>query len=355
MPFAEDLLHWYDRHARALPWRGPGVSPYATWVSEVMLQQTRVESAGPYFQRWMSRFPTVEALADAPLDEVLAAWSGLGYYSRARNLHAAAREVVAQGGFPTDRAGLQALPGVGPYISAAVASIAFGRDEAAIDGNLERVLARVHRHPGGRAEAEGLARALLPPGRAGDFNQALMDLGSTVCTPRSPGCDRCPVLDHCGAGQDGDPTRYPSPRVKRVAPEREAVAGAWRRGGRALLARRPDAGLFGGLYELPGLIFDEPPGVVDADERRAQLAAAWSEGLGLRASVGVELGQVQHTLTHMRLTLRIFDVEAEGEPTPTRWTATAWAGPPEAGALGLATFTKKALAVAFSGQVGLFG
>lgn len=201
------LLAWYDREQRRLPWRGHP-DAYAVWVSEIMLQQTRVETVIPYFERWMQRFPTIQSLAQASQQEVLGLWEGLGYYSRARNLHKAAQVVVEHfgGQLPQERAGLEKLPGIGAYTAGAIASIAFGRDEAALDGNIRRVLARVFairtpaRSPAGEKELWDLARRCLPPGRAGDYNQALMDLGSALCTPRSPQCMLCPLLAIC-AGQ----------------------------------------------------------------------------------------------------------------------------------------------------------
>ncbi|MEC8422612.1 MAG: A/G-specific adenine glycosylase, partial [Myxococcota bacterium] len=205
-PLSRDLLAWYDAHRRILPWRDDGAGPYRTWISEVMLQQTRVETVKPYFARWMERFPTVEDLAAAPQDEVLAMWSGLGYYSRARNIHRAAQMVVEAGTFPTDLASVRALPGVGEYIAGAIASIALGLDEPAVDGNLERVLSRVHAHRGGRRAITAIARTLLPSGRAGDWNQALMDVGSGFCIPKAPRCPDCPLQRHCIAYARGTPT-----------------------------------------------------------------------------------------------------------------------------------------------------
>ena len=195
-----------------------------------MLQQTRVETVKPYFARWMERFPDVEALASAPEDEVLSMWSGLGYYSRARNLHRAAAMVVEQGGFPRDLAGVRALPGVGEYIAGAIASIALGLDEPAVDGNLERVLSRLHAHPGGRRAITVIARDLLPPGRSGDFNQALMDIGSGICIPRAPRCPDCPLRRHCAGHAAGTPTAFPVRKPRKKAPERGAVGLVFRRG-----------------------------------------------------------------------------------------------------------------------------
>ena len=339
-PFSADLLAWYDAHRRTLPWRDAGVSPYRTWVSEVMLQQTRVETVKPYFERWMARFPTVDALAAAPLDEVLSLWSGLGYYSRARNLHRAAQQVVVDGSFPTTVVGLRTLPGVGEYIAGAVGSIALGLDVPAVDGNLERVLARVHQHLGSRREVIALAKALLPAGRAGDFNQALMDVGSGVCRPRNPDCPACPVSAHCAGLRSGDPLRYPAAKKKRVVPERTAVAGVWTRGRTLLLARRPAEGLFGGLYELPGGM------VPDGQTPEDALVTFGADRLGVTWAAGAHLGTVRHTLTHMRITTHVMVAAALGDPTSNHYTALTWVDPDAPGGIGLSTLARKALKLA---------
>src|SRR6185369_3543428 len=204
--FSRKLLAWYGRHKRALPWRDVG-DPYRTWISEIMLQQTQVDTVIPYYQRWLERFPTVQALAESPLNDVLALWEGLGYYSRARNLHRAAQQVAAErgGALPQTVDELLALPGIGRYTAGAIASIAFGVDAPVLDGNVKRVLARVFdiqtdvKSPAGARELWALAASLVPSGRAGDYNQALMDLGATLCTPRAPACDICPVRELCAA------------------------------------------------------------------------------------------------------------------------------------------------------------
>lgn len=339
-PLSRDLLRWYDAHRRTLPWRDEGASPYRTWVSEVMLQQTRVETVKPYFARWMARFPTVQALADAPEDEVLGMWSGLGYYSRARNLHKAAKQVAAAGAFPTDLAGVRALPGVGAYIAGAIGSIALGLDEPAVDGNLERVLSRVHAHPGGRKAITDLARGLLPAGRAGDFNQALMDVGSGICIPKTPRCPDCPLRAHCAGHAAGDPTAWPEKKKKRVVPERTAVALAVQGEGGVLLARRPSEGLFGGLYELPGGFAapDEPPAIA--------AARLFAERLGTPAGTLRPLGQVRHTLTHMRITLHVFAAAPAAPPVATAfYTELAWRAPDDPAGIGISTLARKALAL----------
>ncbi|MCB9778109.1 MAG: A/G-specific adenine glycosylase [Alphaproteobacteria bacterium] len=364
------LLAWYDRHHRALPWRAETPAErdaYRTWLSEIMLQQTRVETVKPYYAAFLDRFPTVDDLADADLDRVLELWSGLGYYSRARNLHHAARQVRDAGGFPGDLAGLRGLKGVGPYVAGAIASIALGLDAAAVDGNVVRVLSRLWAHgeaglhPGHKG-VWALAEAMLPPGRAGDFNQALMDLGSGICTPRAPRCGACPLAADCDARAGDRVDAFPPVKVRRVAPARTGVAVVLERRGRVLLARRPEEGLFGGLYELPGGLLEEGEAVEPGAQRLVE------ERLGLPIRVEARLGEVQHTLTHMRLTLHVLRVATgapvAGEvdaPVPDldhRWyTASTWIRADDPGALGLSTLARKALAVATApaAQQRLFG
>ncbi|MFA5943411.1 MAG: A/G-specific adenine glycosylase [Candidatus Thermoplasmatota archaeon] len=256
------LLRWYRQEARDLPWRR-SKDPYSVWVSEIMLQQTRVDVATPYYLRWMARFPTVHALAAADLEQVLQLWSGLGYYSRARNLHSAANEVARQG-MPTDAAGLHDLPGVGTYTAGAIASIAFGERVPAVDGNVVRVLARLHAWPGSasspalKAKVAKAAAAFVPAASPGDWNQALMDLGATVCTPRNPRCGECPVAAHCQAQAKGLQDRIPAAKqAKAPRIERHAFAVV-QSDGRVLLVRNPARGLLAGLWSLPGGTADRP-------------------------------------------------------------------------------------------------
>jgi len=255
---AAELLEWYDANRRDLPWRGHRCA-YEIWVSEVMLQQTRVETVEGYYRRFLERFPTLERLAAAPIEDVLAAWSGLGYYRRARQLHAAARQLAEQGrDVPETPRELRELPGIGEYTAAAVASIAFGVPVVVLDGNVERVLARLIALPdnpraaGPRRQLRALAERHLDPGRPGDFNQALMELGAMVCTPRRPHCSECPLRRRCRALALGTPEAYPAlPARRRQERQRRRVAVV-RRGDRLLVARRPDsAELLAGIWELP--------------------------------------------------------------------------------------------------------
>ena len=263
-PGAAELLRWYDRHRRTMPWRaapGESADPYRVWLSEIMLQQTTVATVGPFFRRFLARFPDLQALAAAPSDAVMEAWAGLGYYARARNLHACAKAVSAAGGFPTTLAGLRLLPGVGAYTAAALGSIAFGIPVVPVDGNVERVAARVFAVteplPGAK-RAIGVAAARLgddPVARArpADFTQALFDLGATICTPRNPACALCPWQARCRALVDGAPERLPVKAPRRPRPLRHG-AHFWLEDlrGHVLLRRRPPSGLLGGMLELPG-------------------------------------------------------------------------------------------------------
>ncbi len=299
---AAALLAWYDRERRDLPWRAaPGArpDPYAVWLSEVMLQQTTVKAVIPYYARFLALWPAVEALAAAELDDVLKAWAGLGYYSRARNLHACAKAVVAQHGgrFPDTEDALAALPGIGTYTAAAVAAIAFDRPAAVVDGNVERVMARLFAVetplPAAKPELRRLAATLTPRTRAGDFAQAMMDLGATICTPRRPSCLLCPIAAFCAARERGLAAALPYRMVKGERPTRRGVAFfALRDDGAVLLRRRPEKGLLGGMMEVPSSPWREGEASADLD-RDAPLAAPWQ-----RVS-----GEVRHTFTHFHLEL----------------------------------------------------
>ncbi len=326
-PWVQALLDWYSRQGRALPWRRARPDPYAVWVSEVMLQQTRVDTVTRYFTRWMARFPTVHALAQADEQEVLRLWEGLGYYRRARQLLAAAREVVARygGRVPDDPAELQRLPGIGPYTAAAIASIAYGHDALALDGNLRRVLARFFGldtpvdTPAGQRELESRAHGLWPAGRAGDFNQALMDLGALICTPRAPKCSACPLRPWCRAYAQGRAEDFPRKRGRGRIPHHVVVAGVAQRGDHVLLAQRPAHKMLGGLWEFPG-------GKVEPGEDLATaLRREWREELGVEVEPGSELGVFRHAYSHFRLTLHALEVRAlHGEPRPLQPAAVRW-------------------------------
>jgi A/G-specific adenine glycosylase len=252
---ATRLLAHYRDHARSLPWRAPpgapAPDPYRVWLSEVMLQQTTVAAVTPRFLRFLARWPTIDALAHAPEEEVLSEWAGLGYYARARNLIACAREVVRRGGFPRTEAELRELPGVGAYTAAAVAAIAFGVDTVAVDTNVERVVSRLHALEN-KTEAKLLAQAMLPPGRGCDFSQALMDLGATICRPKSPDCSCCPLRGDCKAATLGTPEAFPRRIARRARPHRYGIAWWCREGNSIRLVRRPTKGLLGGMAALPG-------------------------------------------------------------------------------------------------------
>jgi A/G-specific adenine glycosylase len=321
------ILEWYERNARRLPWRGVSDS-YAVWVSEVMLQQTQVETVIPYYQRWMVRFPDLPTLAAAGEQEVLSAWEGLGYYARARNLWRAARELVEAGAsqLPADPRELEKLPGIGRYTAGAIASIAFGVDAPALDGNIKRVLARVHDvdRPEGLRRLWELAGADLVRGRAGDHNQALMDLGASICLPRDPHCERCPLQTICLASQRGVQNERPVRGPRRSVPHINVAAAVIRRKGQVLIARRPSRGLLGGLWEFPGGKQQAGESLPEALLREIQ------EELGTRIAVGEVLGVYQHAYTHFKVTLAAFECRLRGgEPQALAASELAWVKPAE--------------------------
>ncbi len=318
------LLAWFDAHKRDLPWRGVG-DPYAVWISEVMLQQTRAGSVVPYYRRWMERFPDVGALADADLEEVLRRWRGLGYYARARNAHRCARRVRdgRGGAFPSSAAELQFLPGIGPYTAAAVASIAFGEAVPAVDGNVRRVVARLFDLPDpSLAEVRDLAAGLMDTARPGDFNEALMELGATVCTPRSPSCGACPVAGGCRARAAGTVAERPRRRRRRPVPTRTwGVLVAVSPRGRTLVVRRPPEGLLGGMWEFPAVEVDGAGGGAEAvmgwlGRRAAGEADADARPLRVAepdAAAVVELPPVTHRFSHFTGVYRPCRVAVAGE------------------------------------------
>ncbi len=323
---ASDLLAWYDRHRRILPWRAPHgerADPYRVWLSEIMLQQTTVATVAPYFERFLVRFPNLRSLADAPLDDVLAAWAGLGYYSRARNLHACAKAVVARHGgeLPRSEAELAALPGIGAYTASAIACIAFGHKTVPVDGNIERVLARLHRFedelPRARPTIRKLARVLvqdLPAGfRFGDLAQALMDLGATLCRPRQPRCMLCPWQGACRARAQGDQESFPRRGTKRQGKLRRGAAFViLRQDGAVLVRRRKEEGLLGGMTEVPGshwsVDFDESTALAAAPSLRGQRNFTWRR---------LE-GEVRHVFTHFPLELSVFLASVDADARPPR-------------------------------------
>jgi A/G-specific adenine glycosylase len=327
------LLSWYDRAGRTLPWRvrGARAHPYRVWLSEIMLQQTTVAAVKPYFETFLARWPTIEALAAADRDAVLAAWAGLGYYSRARNLHACAT-LLAENGFPADEAGWRALPGVGAYTAAAVAAIALGQPANVVDGNIERVMARLFAVsaplPGAKTALRDHAASLVNPHRPGDWAQALMDLGATVCTPRQPACGDCPIKRWCAAAAAGDAETYPRKAAKPAKPERVGAAYFLSSGASVLLVRRPDKGLLGGMIALP------------STEWRAE---AWTDGEIIASAPAPgrwrKLGAVRHVFTHFALTLDVWAAATRAKP------AGEWRVIAELDSAGLPTVFAKAAAL----------
>ncbi len=325
------LLTWYDTAAAALPWRGQH-DPYPIWLSEVMLQQTQVATVIPYFERFMAAFPTVQALAAAPLDDVLKLWEGLGYYSRARNLHRAA-QMVAQSGFPRTAEGLQRLPGVGRYTAGAIAAIAYGEPVAALDGNVIRVLTRLCDvadpvdAPSVQQSlwqtAEALAKA-APPDRVGDYTQAIMELGREVCRPRNPTCPSCPVQALCSAHAAGTQAARPVKAAKTPLPHYD-YAGLLiaDRAGRYLIVQRRPKGLLGGLWAFPATRADPHEALKSCAER------ALRKGLGVSAHVGEQVFKVAHTFTHFHMTLHLFIGTVNGEPHSelSEYAGFTWATP----------------------------
>ena len=344
----DSLLAWYRAERRDLPWRRTR-DPYAIWISETMLQQTRVEAVVPYYERFLARFPTVGALATADLDDVLSLWAGLGYYSRARNLKRAAEQVVADhdGRLPDEAEALQTLPGIGRYTAGAIASIAFERPAPIVDGNVARVLARLLglRDPIESVpvkarlwqEAERLAQGEAP----GDLNQALMELGARVCIPGAPRCDACPVSQRCDARAAGDAAALPVRTPKRAPKRVDAVAALVLRGGKALAVQRPAHGLLGGLWELPG-------GEVEPSRRgSASLAAVIRARTGLEVAAIRPLGEVDHLFTHRTLRMRVFRCDAaRGRVRLDGWQRHRWISPHAFDAIPCGNVTKKALALA---------
>lgn len=313
------LLAWYDRHRRVLPWRAlPGQvpNPYAVWLSEVMLQQTTVPAVVPYYHKFLKLWPRVEDLAAADRDDVMAAWAGLGYYSRARNLHACAQVVAKEHGgqFPGRESELLALPGIGPYTAAAIAAIAFDQPANVVDGNVERVISRVFTAetplPAGKAEIKDLAATLVPRRRAGDYAQALMDLGATVCTPRSPDCPHCPLRQDCRAYAAGQPQAYPKRQPKKARPVRHAFIFLLQDGdGKFWMRQRPEKGLLAAMLEFPS-----SPWQAEAADLPAALATLGDACLPPPSRWHVHAGEVRHVFTHFELRLQLASAMASKLP-----------------------------------------
>ena len=301
----KNLLHWFFHYKRNLPWRREPRDPYHVWLSEVMLQQTQVATVIPYYERWLQRFPTLHALAEAPLDDVLKQWEGLGYYSRARNFHKAAQTVVGEmgGGMPRTVDTLLMLPGVGRYTASAIASLAFNQHAAVLDGNVKRVLARIY------ALSEPtdddlwmLAEALLPQGQAGAFNEALMELGATVCTPRSPKCSLCPISKDCAALASGTPEAFPAKRAKAATPHYDVLTAIVLNTQQAvLMGQRPRDGLLGGLWEFVSSEFRMASGELGDVVRERT-------GLIVDDEAAEMIGTVKHAFTHFKITRHVFVV-----------------------------------------------
>lgn len=298
------LLRWYVVDKRRLPWRaaeGERPDPYRVWLSEVMLQQTTVAAVKPYFERFTKRWPDVKALAAASESELMAAWAGLGYYARARNLHACAKQVAAfpGGAFPDSEEGLRELPGIGRYTAAAIAAIAFGKRAVAVDSNVERVVSRLFAVkdalPGAREKIYALADSITPDEQSGDFAQAMMDLGSAICTPRAPDCGRCPLAGLCEARLEGAPETYPRKAAKSARPRRSGIAYWLEHDGQVLLVRRPGKGLLGGMLALPTGPWNEAPRLGEG----APAAERWEPA-----------GAIDHVFTHFALNLRLYCAEA---------------------------------------------
>ena len=332
--FSRLLLDWYAQNARQLPWRGRS-DPYTIWVSEIMLQQTRVETVIPYFERWIIQFPSIQALADADLHDVLRTWEGLGYYGRARNLHRAAQILVKEhnGLLPQDVPSLMQLPGIGRYTAGAIASIAFGLDEPVLDGNVRRVMARAYivnepmRSVEGEHKLWRYAAENLPSGQSGAYNQALMDLGATICTPKLPECTRCPLRDVCQAFALGLQEKLPVISPKATIPHYTVTAAVIRRTGLVLITQRPLEGLLGGLWEFPG-------GKLKPGEQLSTcLQREICEELGVNIVVGHPMGVYQHAFTHFRITLHAFACELHdnAEPRPLQAKDLRWVEPSQLG------------------------
>jgi A/G-specific adenine glycosylase len=352
------LLRWFHHHRRDLPWRTEPREPYHVWLAEVMLQQTQVATVIPYYQRWLQRFPTLQSLADAPLDDVLKMWEGLGYYSRARNLHRAAQTIAREldGQIPATLEGLLKLPGIGRYTAGAIASLAFGRDAPILDGNVIRVLTRVFgiaedvKQPATLSRLWHLSESLLPRGRAGQFNEALMDLGAMVCIPVAPRCLECPLSSVCTAYTKGSPEAYPVKQAKQRIPIRHFLTTVLMDPEEhLLLAQRPPHGLLGGLWEFPGLEIAPFNTTLPVSPSQVEHVVQTVSGLDIHATQQDFIGQVKHTFTHFQMVRHVALIRL-ASPTPPlqpsdQYTNMRWLTQPEIAALALTRSDQKILAL----------
>jgi A/G-specific adenine glycosylase len=339
--FSSDILAWYDQHKRTLPWRSDSPDPYAVWISEVMLQQTTVKSVIAYYYRWMERFPTVQTLAESSIDNVLHLWAGLGYYSRARNIHKAAKVIVddCSGVFPSSVNNLTKLPGIGKYTAGAIASIAFGQQAATVDANISRILARVHgvkRDSNFDKQIWQIADSLVPDHRAGDYNQALMDIGSAICTSKNPICTLCPISTHCKAYKSGEPETFPGdlkPKDWNIATH---VCLALLYDGRVLVGKRPsDEGLWRGLWEMPRVV------VNNCDDKEA--ANLLASEIGLNSQTLKKFANIKHVVTNNKITLICYMIHVDNVELiqlPT-YSEIAWVDRVAADKLGFSAPQKK--------------
>ncbi|MCS6989382.1 MAG: A/G-specific adenine glycosylase [Chloroherpetonaceae bacterium] len=323
---SEKLLEWFSKNKRELPWRKTK-NPYHIWISEVMLQQTQVATVIPYYERFLAQFPTIESLANADADALMKAWEGLGYYARARHLRQAAQTIMREhhGELPKTRKELRKLKGFGAYTSASVASIAFGEDCAAVDGNVLRVFARLYaipddlRSPAAKSKIEQLAALNLPKGNAGTYNEALMELGATICLPKNPKCSACPLNDECAAFRQEAVSEYPFKSKKPAVPREEIAVGIVLREGKALIALRPPNGLLGNLWEFPGGKRERGERLEDCCKREVE------EETGLKVRVGKRIAVVKHAYSHFKITLHAFLCDwIEGEAQPKSSQEARW-------------------------------
>jgi len=329
--FSTALLAWYSKERAHLPVPGRNSDePYAIWVAEIMLQQTQIATVRPFYKRWMSRFPTIESLSLASQDQVLKIWEGLGYYSRARNLHTAAKAVMKDfsGELPQSSSELMKLPGIGPYTAAAIASFAYGESIPLIDGNVIRVVSRLIRlsvdstKTASKTRITELLRTLIPGDQAGSFNQAIMDLGRSICLPKNPVCHTCPASDQCAAYRVGDMDAYPVKPIKQKIPNYDIVIGLIRKGDRILIQKRPAKGLLGGLWEFPGGKIERGESDKDALLREIK------EETDLDVNMGEKIGTIKHAYTHFKINLAAYYCDwLDGDPQTLAATENTWAKP----------------------------